>query len=262
MKIDLKKVSGLPVAVESVTGEFILGEGLNTPSIRVRMMHDLDGVWANPVTGADKMIYQYTSGLWFKEDEVSWKQANIIYGIVVFLPGIFSGEFNKSSGQYHPIVPPNTKATPEIYTVLHGTGHFILQKSSPPYDVIEDAVLVEVQEGESFIVPPDYGHLQINCGTGPLIFSYVVMDGMQGVYDPFRQKKGAIYYEMAPGTQGGRFVANNNYDQYLPLRIIKAGEISQLPSFDRLITYQHVLANLRHLKFLTDPAKFPASAGI
>jgi glucose-6-phosphate isomerase, archaeal len=262
MKIDLKESAGLPVAIERHTGALVLGEGLNVPSVRVRMLHDLDGVWANPVPDDDRMIYQYTSGLWFDKDEAYWKKANVIYGIVVFMPGVFSGEYNKSSGQYHPVMPPNTKATPEIYTVMHGTGHFLLQKATPPYAAIEDAVMVEVQKGESFIVPPDYGHLQINCSKEPLIFSYAVMDGMAGVYEPFRQKKGAVYYEMASKDAGCRFIANANYKPQIPLRTIKAREICQLPLFNKPVTYQQILVNLKELEFLTDPEKFPASAAL
>jgi glucose-6-phosphate isomerase, archaeal len=262
MKIDLTVSSGLPAAVERYTGALLLGEGLNVPFVRLRMLHDLDAVWANPVPDDDRMIYHYTSGLWFNKDEPYWKKANIIYGIVVFKPGVFSGEYNKSSGQYHPVMPPNTKAAPEIYTVLHGIGHFLLQKAVPPYTSIEDAVLVEVHEGESFVVPPDYGHLQINCGKEPLIFSYVVMDGMQGVYEPFKQKKGAVYYEMESTEAGSTFVANANYSQQIPLRIIKAHEICQLPLFNKPVTYHIILNNLKELEFLTDPEKFPASAAL
>lgn len=258
MVLDLKEISGLPVEVNSDTCELILGKDINKPSYRVRMLHDLDALWANPVPDTDRMIYQYTSGLWFAEDENTWKASNVIYGIVVFAPGIFAGEFNKSSGQYHPIVAPNTRATPEIYTVLHGTGHFLLQKASPPYANIEDAVMVEVQTGETFIVPPDYGHLQINPATEPLVFSYAVRDGMQGVYEPFREKQGAIYYEMA----GGKYVFNPNYKKQIPLRHIKAGEICQMSIVNEKVTYQKIRDNLNQLAFLTDPEKFSASAAL
>jgi glucose-6-phosphate isomerase len=249
MIINLEKISGLPLEVDSDTCTFILGKDLNEPSYRVRMLHDLDAVWANPVPDFDRVIYQYTSGLWLEEDEVMWKKANIIYGVVVFVPGRFAGEYNKSSGQYHPIIPPNTMGSPEVYSVFHGTGHFLLQKSIPPYDTIQDAVLVEVQPGESFIIPPDYGHLQINPGNEPLIFSYAAMDGMHGVYEPFRKTRGAIYYEIANGMDSKRFV-------------IKAGEICQMPFLNEKVTYQKIRDNLEQFEFLTNPEKFPEHAGL
>jgi glucose-6-phosphate isomerase len=262
MIVNLEKKCGLPVSMDTETCELILGKGLNEPGYKTRMLHDLDAVWAGTVPDPDRIIYRYSDGLWLTGDEMLWRNANIIYGIVVFTPGIFSGEFNKSSGQYHPIIPPNTMATPEVYTVLHGTGHFMLQRSSPPYEIISDAVLVDVRIGETFIVPPDYGHLQINPGTGPLVFSYAVMDNMKGVYEPFKKTRGAIYYEMAAKEGSGSFVFNSNYRDEVPLRIIKAGDICQLPFLNDGVTYQKIRDNLRLLEFLTKPEKFPKHANL
>ncbi len=262
MQINLEKACGLPVSLDVETCELILGKGLNKPNYCVRMLHDLDPVWANPVTDDDCVIYRYTSGLWMPGDEATWKKANVIYGIVVFPPGVFGGEYVKSSGQFHPIHAPNTMATPEVYTVLNGVGHFLLQKAAPPYQTIEDAVMVEVQAGESFVVPPDYGHLQINPGKEPLVFSYAVMDGMKGVYEPFRQTGGAIYYEMADKDESKRYVYNANYKNKVPLRIIKAGDICQLPFLNDNVTYQKIRDNLNRLECLTVSEKFPPKAAL
>lgn len=260
MIIKLEKECGVPVSLNTDTLEFILGKELNENRYQTRLLHDLDAVWANPVLASNRVIYRYTSGLWLAEDKATWGKSNIIYGIVAFNPGIFSGEFNKSSGQYHPIIPPNTMATPEIYTVLYGTGHFMLQKSSPPYESIEDAILVVAQIGETFAVPPDYGHLQINPGTEPLVFSYAVMDGMKGVYEPFKIKKGAIYYEMAYKDESNRFVFNANYPKKVPLRVIKARDICQLSFLNDNVTYQKIRDNLDRLEFLTNSEKYPENA--
>jgi oxalate decarboxylase/phosphoglucose isomerase-like protein (cupin superfamily) len=150
--------------------------------------------------------------------------------------------------------------TPEIYTVLSGVGHFLLQQASPPFEKIEDAVLVEVRAGETFVVPPDYGHLQINPGPEPLVFSYAVMDGMKGRYDPFKARKGAIYYEMANG--GGSHVFNTNYPERLPLRVLRAAYLCQLPELNGKVTYQAIRDRLSELPFLTDPTLFPESAAL
>lgn len=255
---NLQKACGLPVSFDTKTCELVLGDGLNQPSYCVRKLHDLKAVWANPIKEEDQVIYRYTSALHFRDDEAVWKRAKVAYGIVIFVPGIFSGEYVKSSGQFHPPVQPYNMGTPEIYTVLSGVGHFLLQKASPPFANIEDAVLVEVQEGETFVVPPDYGHLQINPGPEPLVFSYAVMDGMKGCYDPFKERKGAIYYEMANG--GVERVFNTNYPERLPLRVLQAADLCQLPELKDRVTYQAIRDRLRELPFLTNPSVFPESA--
>ena len=43
----------------------------------------------------------------------------------------------------------------------------MLQRSAPPYDDTTDAVMVEVNAGETFVVPPDYGHLQNQSDRWP-----------------------------------------------------------------------------------------------
>ena len=254
---NLKDSCGLPVSFDIDTCALILGKELNPTSYCVRMLHDLDPVWANPVENEQRMIYQYTGGLHLKGDETLWTAANVIYGIVIFTPGVFGGEFVKSSGQFHPPTAPSNMATPEIYTVLSGVGHFMLQKARPPYDAIEDVVLVEVHEGESFVVPPDYGHLQINPSPEPLVFSYAVMNGMKGQYEPFKARRGAMYYEMADKTN--RYVFNSNYDIRLPLRVIRASDLQQFPQLGRDLTYQAIRDQLPKLGFLADPMKFPES---
>lgn len=260
MATTLKEACGLNVAFDPATCELIIGKELNTPAYCVRKLHDLDPVWANPVHDEDRVIYRYTSGLHLKEDAHLWAEANIAYGIVIFVPGVFGGEYVKSSGQYHPPIPPSNLATPEIYTVLSGIGHFLLQKASPPYEKIEDVVMVEVHAGESFIVPPDYGHLQINASKEPLVFSYTVRDGMKGQYDPFRTRKGAAYYMMANGTPQYQF--NPRYGTELPLRRLRAGDLRQIPGLCGKITYQDVREWLPKLRFLTEPTLFPVSAAL
>jgi glucose-6-phosphate isomerase len=260
MIIHLEERCGLPVSLKAETFEYMLGNDLNATSYRTRWLDDLAAVWANPVNGGHSLAYRYTAGLWLSEDEKIWKKANIIYGIVSFMPGTYGGEFIKSSGQYHPVVPPNTAATPEVYTVLHGTGHFMLQKAVPPYEVIEDAVLVKVRAGETFVVPPDYGHLQINPADEPLVFSYVVMDGMNGVYEPFKEKQGAMYYEMDSENDSERYVFNIHYPERIPLRMIHAGDICQLPYLNEQVNYHSVKENIDKLEFITLPDKFPEHA--
>jgi len=152
----------------------------------------------------------------------------------------------------------NPRSGTAFHTVLSGAGHFLLQKARPPYETIEDVVLVEVQAGETFVVPPDYGHLQINPAAEPLVSSYAVMDGMKGQYEPFEARRGAIYYEMA--DEDDRYVFNPRYDARVPLRVLRAANLCQLPELNENVTYQAIRDRLPELPFLTDPAVFPESA--
>ena len=81
--------------------------------------------------------------------------------------------------------------------------------------------MVEVRAGESFVVPPDYGHLQINPSAEPLVFSYAVRDGMKGQYEPFKARRGAAYYMMANG--GGRYRFNPRYGDAIAVARVAGG---------------------------------------
>ena len=136
----------------------------------------------------------------------------------------------------------------------------MLQRSKPPYEDITDAVLVEVNAGESFVVPPDYGHLQINPTDGPLVFSYCVADPLTSNYEPYRRFHGAMYYEMA--GMADRFVFNMRYPRQLPLRVLKAASLRQLPFLGGKVEYSTVKRNLKDLRFLVSADEFPAQAGL
>jgi glucose-6-phosphate isomerase len=258
MLLDLEPQTGLPVSVETESCEFLFGNGLNAPSLRTRTLHELDPVWANPVDGADRIVYRYTSPLWLSHEANIWEEAGIGYGIVFFTPGVYGGEYVKSSGQYHAIVQGQSAATPEIYTVLAGEGHFMLQRSRPPYEDVTDAVMVIAQEGETFVVPPDYGHLQINPTAGPLLFSYTVKNPLTSNYEPYRRLHGAMYYEMADARQ--RFVFNPRYKRRVPLRIIHAAKLQQLPFLEKVPDYAEIRRCLPKLGFLARPRGFPSGA--
>lgn len=260
MLLDIEPQSGLPVRIDTETCEFHFGGSLNVPSLRTRTLHELDPVWANKVSDDDKIIYRYTGPLWFAQDAATWKGAGVGYGIVYFQPGTYGGEYVKSSGQYHAMLPGQTAATPEVYTVLVGQGNFMLQRSKPPYEDITDAVLVEVKAGESFVVPPDYGHLQINPTDGPLVFSYCVADPLASNYEPYRRFHGAMYYEMA--GMADRFVFNMRYPRQVPLRVLKAASLRQLPFLGGKVEYSTVKRNLKDLRFLVSAGEFPAQAGL
>jgi glucose-6-phosphate isomerase len=258
--IDLESACGLAIQADPSEHQLILPDDFVPTTYRKRRLQELADVWHCPLGdfSDDRIVYWYSAGLSHREDQQRWADANVIYGIVFFHPGCFAGEFVKSSGQFHPPTGKTESATPEIYTVLRGTGYFLLQKAKAPYTDVTDPILVEVRAGESFIVPPDYGHLQINPTAEPLIFSYVVMDGMQGVYEPYRRTQGAMYYVLDDPEQP--YQLNPRYPNPSELRVLRASELSQHPLLKHPITYQSVLSNLDDLTFITQPDQYPTDA--
>jgi hypothetical protein len=61
-------------------------------------------------------------------------------------------------------------------------------------------------------------------------------------------------------VEGPRYVFNPRYADRLPLRLLKAGELRQVPLLARCGKYRTIRDHLPELGFLTDPTLFPATA--
>jgi len=80
----------------------------------------------------------------------------IRYDITVIPPANPGGEYVKTKGHYH---PENAAGVvyPELYEVMGGRAHFLLQKKS-----LDDIALIEAHKGDIVVIPPGYGHVTIN----------------------------------------------------------------------------------------------------
>lgn len=147
------------------------------------------------------------------------KFGHIRYDVTKIPALAISGEFNKTFGHVHPKSKKGT-AWPEAYEVLEGTAHSLLQKVDQLG--VSDAVLITAKKGESFLVPPGYGHVTINPGKGDLVMGNLVSELFESDYSMYAQRRGACFYE----TVKGELVRNRNYGQNFEIRRQTAREFS------------------------------------
>jgi len=166
------------------------------------------------------------------------------YDATVIPPLMLGQEFPKTFGHYHAAGPGGLPHA-EIYEVLTGTAHLLLQKRDK--DAVVEVALVEASEGEKMLVPPGYGHLLINptdetMVTGNLASTECVQDN-----EFFRRMRGGAYYEL----KERRFVKNRNYREVPELRIegscIRFGHEGLRDLLPK---------NPDAFRFLVDPAKY------
>ena len=129
------------------------------------------------------------------------------------------GEFNKTFGHAHPKSPAGTPWS-EVYEILEGEAHFLLQKVSQLG--VEDAVLLSAKKGDRFIIPPGYGHVTVNPGKKELLMANLVSGGFEADYSMFAQRRGACFYELA----GGKLLKNKNYGEGFEIRRATAVKFS------------------------------------
>jgi glucose-6-phosphate isomerase len=117
------------------------------------------------------------------------------YDLTVIPPRDLCGEWVKTKGHYHPKNPAGV-GFPEIYEVLEGTAHYLLQSCT-----LDDVVLVIANAGDLVIIPPDYGHITINPSPEEtLSMANIVSTAFESEYREYEVRRGAAYYELSDGT--------------------------------------------------------------
>ena len=143
----------------------------------------------------------------------------IRYDVTRILSLDLCGERNKTLGHVHPRSPKGTPWS-EVYEVLSGEAHFLMQKVSQLG--VQDAVLLTAKKGECLLIPPGYGHVTINAGKRELVLGNLVSSDFDADYSQFIRLRGGCYYEMSDG----KLVRNSNYGRDFELRSLRAPEFS------------------------------------
>jgi len=186
---------------------FSFGDTENKPL--VRMLSDIkellyDGVWASSAPEMQLYFMYRDLGL-TPEDRRAIRDGGLRYDITVIPPRMLGVEYVKTAGHCHPVVPGQGMRYPELYHVLEGEAHYLLQKNDG--GGVSDVVLVKASRGDNVIIPPGYGHVTINASGKELKMGNWVCRDFNSDYCIYREKKGAAYFEL----DGGRLVANGNY---------------------------------------------------
>jgi len=163
----------------------------------------------------DDLYYMYRGLSLSKKDEATMLENHLRYDITVIPPKALGCEFVKTAGHYHPFVPETELSYTELYEVLKGEAHYILQKKEN--GDITDMVVIEAKEGDKVIIPPNYGHVTINPSNKTLRMSNWVSSDFSSIYDPIKEKCGAAYFE----DKDGNFIKNKNYDNLPKIRFLK-----------------------------------------
>ena len=189
------------------------------PEPSVRTLNDMQCVLANPDQSGDTPLYfMYRDLALTAEDRAYLNEQNLRFDITVIPPGTVGGEYVKTKGHYHPISPSGI-GYPELYQVLAGEAHYLLQRSD-----LRDIVVVTAKTGEFVLIPPGYGHVTINPGMETLVMANLVSAGFASEYTFYKQMQGGAYYLM----EESGWVQNPRYPAVPAMRVIPAGEVPEL----------------------------------
>jgi glucose-6-phosphate isomerase len=217
--------------------------GWTLPEPDIRTGTDMRHVLQSPACATDEPLYYMYRDLARSKNDKQWlKNHDIRFDLTIIPPRQICGECVKTKGHYHPENDAGV-GYPEIYEVISGRAHYLLQHRS-----LRDVVLVPAEEGELVIIPPGYGHVTINPGTCRLVMSNLVSAEFESEYEEFERRQGAVYYENC----NGNFVKNSHYPDPPPLRkatsALLSGEFPEIhgPLYDLVGESGDVPALLNH----------------
>lgn len=160
------------------------------------------------------------------------------YDITLLYANPLGQEFSKTYGHYH------QTGKPEFYEVLSEKIFFLAQKYENFPEKITEAYLIKVEQGEKFIIPPNFAMAAINPSlTKNALLANWIDSEEQNDYAPIKKLKGFCYYILAADNHEGKFnaIPNKNYEQIPPLTQLKPAPIPE---------------ELKNLEFLTEPEKY------
>ncbi len=175
------------------------------------------------------------------------------YDITIIPPLKMGVEYVKTLGHYHPPIAVGSPYTyPELYEVLEGEAHYLLQRPSNGHpECIADALIVRAGKGDKVVVPPNYGHVTINPSEKLLKMANWVCRSFNSVYEPYKLFHGGVYYELV----SGKFVPNQWYVEQPDIRMCSPAEVPELGLIREKPMYD-LVNEIPLLEYLVSPQKY------
>lgn len=214
------------------------------PEPATRTISDMMPVLAFPGSYPDKILYFMYRNLSENEKDKEWLSAHLLrFDLTRIPPGTISGEFVKTKGHYHPAAADG-RGYPELYQVITGSAHYLMQKSN-----LSDIVVVEACPGDVVLIPPDYGHVTINPSSEELLMSNIVSDAFTSIYGHYEDKQGGAYYEF----ENDGWKLNPSYGEIIGIRFAKPKKRNDLGIPSGRSIYE-LIGDDEKLAFLNKPS--------
>lgn len=250
----LRERAGIEVSLDE-QAHLVFGNDLEPASPEVRTLAQARGVlWNMTATGPDELYYMYR-GVARRSDKALFLRQRIRYDITVIRPGTVGSEYIKTVGHYHAEADGTGVQYPEVYEVISGKAHYLLQKPGAGHLTVEDAVIVEALPGDKVLIPPGYGHVTVNPGDEPLVMSNLIEREFKSVYGPFSEAHGAAYHEVLEEDMPV-FVENEHYAEVAEPRLLEPRDLPELGLLNRTPLYTAFVNKPEIFDYLVKPYLF------
>ena len=244
----------LPICFDQNTCEVILPPAVVCKGTSGKGTEKMRGVLRNPNYDREEAFYSFFEGIALKEDVPAFQEFGLRYDLISVRPGTADGEFKKTSGHYHSVVPGRDVSYPEIYEVLQGNALFMLQRCDSDGAVLE-ALAVNAKPGDKLVIPPQYGHATVNIGDEPLVFADLVATACSNTYGQIAQNHGMCSYVLKKDN-GFEIVQNPAYGNPPLAKVVGVPENPDLSIWRDRPIYQVFQENPKAFDYLKDPVPY------
>jgi glucose-6-phosphate isomerase len=252
------KNSGLQIHLQEDENKLVLDATLTCDKRIEKTVGQMIGLLADEEDlDLSERFYDVYRGIYQPEDRDLFRNYKFQYDITVVMGGLVNGECKKTSGHFHGYNPQRSHTYPEVYEVIYGNALYVLQKAED-FEAdfqnmeIQDVILVNVDAGETIIIPPDYGHCSINIGNGPMIFSNLAYEPCPIHYDAIRFHHGMSYY-IFNENENVTIKRNKNYSELPEPKFARIKQNRDLGIEFGKPVYQSFLENPAAFDFLGNP---------
>ena len=254
--IDISPECGLPIQLDNINHKLILDESLMGGESDVRKLEELQPVLYQKNFQGPKELYTLFNDVGLPEARKLLSQHGLRYDVGIIPPLKIGREYIKTMGHYHCKCSETSISYAEVYEIVYGIAHFILQKQDKKNDkVITDIMWVEAEKGDRLIMPPDYAHVTINPCPEVLVVSNLAAISCRHSYSKIVQMGGLAYFNIEE-ENSPIFVRNPRYEKVPPLRKVSLKKLKDFGiSPDRPI-YSSALNEPQEFRFIATPQDF------
>jgi glucose-6-phosphate isomerase len=218
MPIDLSQMAGFPLLLDTETLKVETDDGLRLES-QARRISQMESVLLEPhaLPPVDE-VYWICRLYDHDYAQAVLDKAHLAFACVLVPPLQIGREYVKTQGHYHPAMPGSHMAYPEVYTHFYGRLYLLMQRRvAGRAAYLDDCVLIDMQPGQSVMVPPGYAHILINPSGGPALMAGLYCPDFITDYEPIRSLAGAAYYLVNDGGRE-RSITNERYAEFPALQ--------------------------------------------
>ena len=252
--IDISLECGLSVKLDNISFKLILDESLLLEKEpEERKLEELQSVLYQKDVQEPEKLYTLFNNVGSARARNFLLEHGLRYDIGIMPPLKIGTEYIKTIGHYHAKSPGMILPYAEVYEIVSGRAHFLLQKQDEKDDsIVTDIVWLEAKKGDRLIMPPDYAHVTINPGPEALVLSNLAAVSGAQSYSRIVKMGGFAYFNIEEGGNS-TFVRNPKYIDVPPIRKVPFKDLGETGIDSTQPIYTTVLKEPKKFSFITKP---------